>query len=48
VRPSYANNALLSVINIEIARVATYNSVLRNLNKDACRSKEKNKAVYNL
>jgi hypothetical protein len=48
VRPSYANDALPSIINTEIARVATYNSALRDLNEDARRSKKKDKAAYNL
>jgi hypothetical protein len=47
-RPSYANDALPSVINTEMTRVATYNSALRDLNEDARRSEKKDEAAYNL
>jgi hypothetical protein len=47
VRPSYASNALPSVINKEMTRAATYNSALRNLNEDARRSKKEDEAAHN-
>jgi hypothetical protein len=48
IRLSYASDALPSVINVEMTRVANYNSALRDLNEDARRLKKEDEAAYNL